>query len=341
MSFLASALTPEPRHANDLGRSPQAWDSSRRGFFLAGRLLQLLAIFREAGIPVMALKGPALSQLLYNDPATREFDDLDLLVRRADVPGAIELLQRHGYVLDSSFGWCREDILIGLNSELSFEGACGTPVDLHWEITPKGFPFKLDQEILWSPAHSVRIAGREVPCSEPEPLLLYLCVHGAKHMWSRAQWIWDVARLVEITPEMNWDHVLGLADRMGCVRVLLFGLLLAERLLSAPMPDVIHNRTEEDRVFQPLLDQVTELLQDAHRCAPTSLDLAIFNAKLANGWIAKIRPFSALLRAPTEADARLLRLPLALFFLYYPFRFGRLTSKYALQAIRRAVMSVA
>ena len=314
---------------------------SQRGLLLAGKLIQLLSIFRDAGIPVMALKGPALSQLLYNDFAKRQFNDLDLLVSRADAPTGIKLLKANGYILDSAFAWCPDDILIRLNSELSFDGACGTPIDLHWEIAPKGFAFHFDPAILWSTARSVRIAGWEVPCPEPEALLLYLCVHGAKHMWSRLQWLSDVARLVEITPEMSWKQIFDLAARTGCTRVVLLGLLLAERLLGAPVPDVVQERIRNESTIHPLAKQVSQRLQQTSSTAPTSLELAIFNSKLAAGWPARIQPFTALLRAPTEADARLLRLPPALFFLYYPFRLGRLASKYALLAIQRSVMSLA
>src|SRR5690348_11565288 len=47
-----------------------------------GRTLAGLA---QAGLDPLTLKGPALAQLVYSDPALRPFADLDLLVRECEV----------------------------------------------------------------------------------------------------------------------------------------------------------------------------------------------------------------------------------------------------------------
>src|SRR6202035_2811780 len=87
----------------------------RRGLFLTGKLVRLLDLFGAAAIPVIPLKGPALSEYLYGDSALRQFVDLDLLVHRSDVPPAMLLLERQGYRLDSRLSWAPEKTLIALN----------------------------------------------------------------------------------------------------------------------------------------------------------------------------------------------------------------------------------
>ena len=44
----------------------------------------LLDGFESDGVAVVPLKGPALGELLYRDPTTRAFTDLDLYVAAAD-----------------------------------------------------------------------------------------------------------------------------------------------------------------------------------------------------------------------------------------------------------------
>src|ERR1700681_921232 len=102
-------------------------DSIRYAFFLTGKLLRLLELFQAAEIPVIPLKGPVLAQILYGDPVLREFEDLDLLVRKRDVLRALQLLNAHGYAVDSSLSWAPIETLIGMNCELTLRRECGTP----------------------------------------------------------------------------------------------------------------------------------------------------------------------------------------------------------------------
>ena len=55
-----------------------------RALFVTGELLRIAAAFEKEQIPVVALKGPVLAQVVYGGVALREFDDLDLLVRETD-----------------------------------------------------------------------------------------------------------------------------------------------------------------------------------------------------------------------------------------------------------------
>ena len=96
--------------------------------------------------------------------------------------------------------------------------------------------------------------GRDVPGLSPETLMLFLCVHGAKHLWSRLQWLGDVARLARKQPD--WACIWELANEAGCARPVLLGLLLAHELLEAPVPEEILERGRQAQVLQRLGSQV-------------------------------------------------------------------------------------
>ena len=51
----------------------------------------------RAGIPFLVLKGAALAQLVYADARLRPMRDVDLLVRKLDVTGALDVLNRCGF----------------------------------------------------------------------------------------------------------------------------------------------------------------------------------------------------------------------------------------------------
>ena len=72
-------------------------DIVQRNMLFVQELLHLVALLREASIPVVPYKGPLLAHALYDDLAQRQMWDLDLLVKEADLARAKRLLLDDGY----------------------------------------------------------------------------------------------------------------------------------------------------------------------------------------------------------------------------------------------------
>ena len=72
----------------------------------------------------------------------------------------------------------------------------------------------------WESLRTVTLAGRRVHTLAPEPLLLFLCSHGAKHMFERLGWICDVARFLIVTPDLDWPAILTAARHARALRQL-------------------------------------------------------------------------------------------------------------------------
>ncbi|MGC9024988.1 MAG: nucleotidyltransferase family protein, partial [Chloroflexia bacterium] len=71
--------------------------NAARNFFLLRELERALLALSIQDIPVLLLKGAALGPAVYGNPALRPMGDLDLLVRPADAPCALETLASIGY----------------------------------------------------------------------------------------------------------------------------------------------------------------------------------------------------------------------------------------------------
>ncbi len=308
-------------------------DSAKRHLIFTVKLLALLDAFESEGIAVVVLKGPALAESLYPDPALRPCSDLDLMVRKQDVPGALRVLTREGYKLDAHLARLPLHTLLGLHSELLLRQEHTAPVDLQWDIGLADCPFRFDTEILWRSLSPSRIGEREVLALSPESLMLFLCVHGARHLWSRLQWLGDVARLARARPD--WDVILDLGTEAGCGTPLFLGLLLAQELLKAPVPEAILERARGTDGVAQLASHVALRLNRTPPAEPEGLEMARFNARSSKRAWKKIRCYAALLRAPTDVELELLPLPERLFFLYYPLRGARLALKYGMQLTRR------
>ena len=302
--------------------------ASEYNLLLTARMLQVVEAFAQAGIPVVTLKGPALAQQLYGDPGMRDSLDLDLLVPSRRVEAAARLLQEHGYVLESELGWLGVRDLARRSTELTFRHASGTAVDLHWAIAPADYPCRIPESRLWASVNSVSIAGRRVPVLGKECLLVYLCVHGTTHCWTKLRWLCDVAMVVS-SVEIDWDQVDVIAVEGDASRALSLALILVRDLLGVELPANASRRVRDEDRIAPFAARVADRLRaPAPAPQPTAVERTIFNARLAmNGWL-RARHLAALMKAPTDADALLVKLPRQLLFLYYPLRVARLAARY-------------
>ncbi len=170
-----------------------------------------------------------------------------------------------------------------------------------------------------------------------EDLLIYLCVHGAKHYWERLEWISSVAELIRRNPQLDWAAVRARARSWRVERLLFLGLQLAGSLLDAPMPVDIRSRIEADHHVASLAHAVIQRLF-AGSDAPHYQNRAaryLFLLKTRESYADKLRIllFSAI--KPPHPDAKeWLDLPPQLGFLQHIFRPIRLLSEYGRVAWR-------
>jgi len=206
-------------------------------------------------------KGPVLAAVYYGDVALRAFEDLDILIRKQDVPNARRVLLSEHYRPQFELNDQQETTYLKSHHALSFNHVeSSVMVDLHWAITPARLPLAPDPESLWEGLEPVSILGREVQTFSPEDLLLVLCVHGTKHRWAFLSWIGDVGFLIQRHAAMDWDRVLKRASADGSERMLLLGLFLASELLGAIPPKEISKKLQTRGDLKALADRVYSVL---------------------------------------------------------------------------------
>jgi hypothetical protein len=301
--------------------------SAKRGLAQAAWLSETVAVFGAAGIPMIALKGPALAQILYPDPALRPSSDLDVLVHPSDLQRTLHVLAGEGYVPPPHLARFPARILVRLDCELTLQHPRRASIDLHWDTAPADYPFRIDAGLLWHARDSVQVAGRSVPVLRRECLLLYLATHAAKHGWWRLLWLSDIARVLEAP--LDWTAATRLAAESGCARVVRVALLLAHDLLGAPVPADVMLEARADAPVSRVAAEVSERLRRLPPRELSSVQLTAFNARLATGLSAKARHWAALAITPQEADLVRWRLPYQLRWFYRPLRMQRLIRKYA------------
>jgi hypothetical protein len=303
--------------------------NSVRNRFLAVELRRVLALFADAGIPAITYKGPTLALAAYGNLALRRFADLDLLLKKQDVLRAKALLVEKSYRPRFDFTTSEESAFLESQYELILDRDRGRiSVELHWEVMPKEFAFRLDQERLWQSAERVSLEGATVLTPAPEDLLLILCAHGTKHLWERLGWVVDVAELVGARRGLRWAAVLEGACRARSERMLLLGLSLAHDLLGAALPEDIRGRVRRDASVRALAARVWRWQLGREAIHPGLVESQVFYLKARERLADRLRYVVRRFAVPTIEDWRWRRLPGWLFALYYVLRPIRLARKH-------------
>lgn len=273
---------------------------------MLGDFFEILSSMNDLGIPVVPYKGPILASRLYGHLGLRVSSDLDILVRKSDLPKAREVLINMGYELPIILRSNTHAFQVASRYSERFERS-GSVVELHWAFTNKdvAFPVVLDHLIPRLVDHE--ISGRPVPVLSPDDALIVLCVHGAKHGWGRLEWICGVAELSH-DKTLDWQVVCARASETQSLRRLLVGLCLAHDVYDVPLPDSVRKRILGDKHTLVLASEVRASLVDVDHPAVSelhtfgTLEHDIFNFKLGDSVAAKVRYFTYRLTTPSRPE---------------------------------------
>lgn len=192
-------------------------------------LKRIARFFEQRGIQFLAHKGPALAQLLYRNPAMRQFGDLDIIVRSRDFGRAKEALIDLGYDPGLHLSPRQEYALLrsgyecsfGLNSERNL-------LELQWQIVPRFYSINFDIDAFFNRSIPIDLDGVSLQTIGLEDLLLVLCVHAAKHEWCQLGMLRDIATLAQF--DLDWDWIIAESRRLGILKILQVSLLAVRKL---------------------------------------------------------------------------------------------------------------
>jgi hypothetical protein len=307
--------------------------NAARNMKMTAELLRILDALKEAGIKGMPLKGPVLAQQLYRDVALRQFSDLDILVARGDANKALTMLDEKGYRIhedprreksEKKRAALFEEMY---HYELTNENF-GTHIELHWKLSPSFRHLNANEVVIWKRAKIIGFSGKEVLRLSDEDYLMFLCQHGARHLWKRLSWLCDVSTL--IINNASCSSALEIARETENESVFLLGILLANGLMDVPVPDNIIQTTEFSEDLINLSNKIISsiiLSQDINDYSfQVVADLVLYKNVLSLG--EKVAFYFDLCMKPTKPDFDWVALPDVLFPAYKLVRPVRLMKTY-------------
>ncbi len=221
------------------GRNPKSlylrtWKDNQ---LLLARSRAVLEALTQAAIPVMLIKGLALSFEAYRTLGARPMADLDLVVPFPLVSKALEVLGRKGWLasptplggtgsaLAATLPWLQEprparsfdQAYLLTRHGHGFRKEEGLEIDLHWFLfqgqcdpgvddRPWQAARPLQEPVRWG----LEGPGELLVIPSAADHLLLLLSHGAR--WNPVppiRWIADAVTLVRATPDLDWDRFLA------------------------------------------------------------------------------------------------------------------------------------
>lgn len=291
-----------------------------RDLYLANQLLAVTDLLDASGVPAIAFKGPTLAALAYDEGGLREYSDLDILVRPTAIAGVRRTLIEQGYrpkcfdvrVIYSPVFRCIEEPFVAADGV--------TTLDLHWRMLPHYTSFSRTDS-LWARARSINLRGRSVTTLATEDLILFLCVHGAKHGWPLLSWVCDLAglicRSVASAIPIDWQVLISRAKSIDSHRSLMLGFALAQDLIDAAIPPALATAGRDDALIQRLAQRVMRAMFRNFGDRTGLLQELIIPLQSFDTSRAKLRYLAGRAFTPTLDDWAAMPLPKTLFPFYY------------------------
>ena len=302
---------------------------------LAGRQLKLYRLFQDNQIPLAIIKGSVLSHMAYGEIALRQAGDIDVLISRTDFHRARQLLESLGYQMAPALTDIQLSSHLGSHCEIQFvRDDLFTVVDLHWALAPKNFVFKLETSDVMSRLQRVPLAGAEVETLSTEDSILYLSMHGAKHLWRAFEWISSLGELIRSAESIAWDTIVERATNAHATRMLALGLRLVEAVSDVPIPAEVLRAVDSEGSMKRRADQLaTQIFTNWG--APVSTETNLNNLKIMDRKRDAIISALRAIFVPTISDWSALELPPSLHSLYYAYRPWRLSKIYGVSLWRK------
>ena len=225
-----------------------------RNMYLYAELKRILETFCDKGVKVIVLKGAALAKTVYGDIGLRQMSDVDLLVKKEDLPCAEKIMSGLDYRFQGDMPpeWYRENHqhISYVNSEKNI------PVEIHWHIARKAHPLRIRiiNDIIerwWEEAKTIEFSGSKVQILSPEDLITHLCLHFLKHRFinhnggfsSKGALIqlYDIFQTLKYyRDDIDWVRFKSEAEKYG-IDSLMYTTLSIVREIMGEHDDVFHN----------------------------------------------------------------------------------------------------
>ncbi|HPJ60888.1 MAG TPA: nucleotidyltransferase family protein [Bacteroidales bacterium] len=214
----------------------------------AGEFFSVTDALSARGITAVPFKGFWLAHDVYGDLGDRESSDVDLFVNAKDVERIKPVMKELGFVVQDTLTKLREEYVFKELAEYNFnrwaeDGARLSHIEFHWRMGLRPYRMNIRMEDLSSQVITCTLQNRKFRALTPEAnLILAVMHHGGKDRFVRLKNILDIARLVSKYKDLNWDWILGTAQRFRVEKLVFLGVYIASVITGVRVPPLISDK---------------------------------------------------------------------------------------------------
>ena len=214
------------------------------------QISNILSIFNDKNIPVIVLKGLVIRDL-YPKSELRTMGDADILVHKKDMETVVDILHSLGYEEK------------GRNAfHIEFEKG-NSHIEVHWTLANENMfdgIVEFNNEI-WSNAVEVKVGDSKAFSMCDEDLLLYLCIHMAKHFINSGFGIRQVCDVFLLVDQRNkfidWNRFMIKAKRSGIDKFTMSIFAICNKLFGMSIPDELEQyKIREEKNINLIIDAI-------------------------------------------------------------------------------------
>ena len=214
-----------------------------RNQLLLTELRRIISALNSTSIEVILLKGAAMIQQYYGDPALRPMSDLDIMVRPEKFEETSKKLCELGYV--QRFAADFEKIRSGrLTHAIEFTRTVHgqrCEIDLHWTPLHRA-TWPGAEESFWEHSVALDFKGTESRTFDATHQLLHVCLHGA--LWNALpplRWVTDAMWILR-KDAIDWHRLIEHARALNGLQLLKNSLNYIHDNFDAPVPKSVINQ---------------------------------------------------------------------------------------------------
>lgn len=247
------------------------FDITARNIVLLEELARVLKKFNEERISLIVLKGAALLEDIYQDIGLRKMGDIDILIRKEQLPMIDKSLKQLGYF--SPYNWSDfTDVSTRqyLNSMLYIrkQEKIPTVLHLHWHIINTVVPVysygnRIKINEFWKEARQTTIAGVKTLMMAPHHLLIHLSEHILKHSYVHFILFCDIFEVINCYSKngLDWELLIHDTVEFNLNKPVYYGLYFTSKFLGAEIPQRVLTRLKPshlnygERKIQTLIEK--------------------------------------------------------------------------------------
>lgn len=202
--------------------------------------IEVTDLLRNNAIFFVCIKGPLLSYRMYQDPSVRLSHDIDLLIREEDIEPVVKILIYNGFDFNENIFWpqqkIQQQLLTRSEQHLSFHHkSLKYIVEIHW-VLMHTLPVSItkQREIISGNLTEIEFTGRSFTVLSKEFELLYLLIHGSRHMWMRLKWLLDINEYP--IKEIDTERFIQLASQFKAGRIIGQTNVLLKKYFDSELP---------------------------------------------------------------------------------------------------------